>query len=168
MPCSFSKYLILKNNNPLAFSCSVWWQYLSTRAESKSCHQQNIPVISIGHYMVSAKIMNLLSPSCTRWRGLLKGVSACDGVFHRSERTDTWHQSLLIYILLFRSHASLTPVTPPAGLSKPLSGLMIRLLSCWTNISYEREKEKKVNGCKINYTFWTNENWFVNLELLCC
>lgn len=75
----------------------------------------------------------MLNCDYIQYHGLLK-VSACDGVWQRlcfsQERvcghkhmTSISEVRLLIYIVLFRSHALLTQVTPPAGLSKQLSGL---------------------------------------------
>lgn len=84
--------------------------------------------------------------------------------------------SELIYIVLFRSHALLTQVTllqdwANSCLASDLSYVM------WSRVEQIfLMKEKKVNGCKINHTFWTNKNCFgewklwiiVHLLLLTC
>lgn len=80
----------------------------------------------------------------------------CDS--HRNESVDKHMTSiselrLLIYIVLFRSHALLTQVTPPAGLSKQLSGLRFVFVMLSRVEQIFLMKEKKANGCKINYTF---------------
>lgn len=149
--------------------------------------------------LVSAQLTNIsCHPHVKLW--LYPVTSACGGLyfyffFHRSGRTDlqytqSQNYSDLIYIVLFRSRALLTLVTPPAGLSKQLSGL--RFVFCYVELSAEqiflmKEQNKKVNnGCKINDilnkyepsysaavsaklvppTFSLYFNWFKNLNYL--
>lgn len=134
-------------DTPLAFK--LLYLIMSMSITSYWCKMNKIvPPAKLDHLVtiVSAQIMNVKLRFCPVTR-FVKGF--CMWRCFSQE----W---VLIYILLFRSHASLTLQD---------SANWFVFCQCVEQIFLMKEEKKKVNGCKINYTFWTNEYWFVKCKM---